>query len=105
MSDLSRVTGKRWPMDPNEDPPELEREIERAKRLASSVTDRTTSQRLWGFVEELRQKLQRRLVARRSKEQISARARELWEQHGRPAGRDEEFWLQAESELRKNGSE
>ena len=92
-------------MDPNEDPGELEREIERAKRLASSVTDRTTSQRLWGFVEELRQKLQRRLVARRSKEQISARARELWEQHGRPAGRDEEFWLQAESELRKNGSE
>jgi hypothetical protein len=53
----------------------------------------------------LRQKLQRRLVPRRSKEQISARARELWEQHGRPAGRDEEFWLQAESELRKNGSE
>jgi len=93
------------PMDPNEDPGELEREIERAKRLASSVTDRTTSQRLWGFVEELRQKLQKRLAARRSKEQISARARELWEQHGRPAGRDEEFWLQAESELRKNGSE
>jgi hypothetical protein len=92
-------------MDPNEDPRELEREIERAKRLASSVTDRTTSQRLWGFVEELRQKLQRRVAARRSKEQISARARELWEQHGRPPGRDEEFWLQAESELRKNGSE
>jgi hypothetical protein len=66
-------------MDPNEDPGELEREIERAKRLASRVTDRTTSQRLWGFVEELRQKLQRRLAARRSKEQISARARELWE--------------------------
>jgi Protein of unknown function (DUF2934) len=55
-----------------------------------------------GFVEELKQRLQKRLAARRSKEQ---RARELWEQHGRPAGRDEEFWLQAESELRKNGSE
>jgi hypothetical protein len=58
-----------------------------------------------GVVEELKQRLQKRLAARRSKEQISARARELWEQHGRPAGRDEEFWLQAESELRKNGSE
>ena len=92
-------------MDPNEDPGELERQIERARRLASHTTDQTTSQRLWGFVEELKQRLQKRLAARRSKEQISARARELWEQHGRPAGGDEEFWLQAESELRKNGSE
>jgi hypothetical protein len=37
-----------------------------------------------GVVEELKQRLQKRLAARRSKEQISARARELWEQHGRP---------------------
>jgi hypothetical protein len=93
------------PMDHNDDPDELERQIERAKRLASHISDQTTSQRLWGFVEELRQKLQRRLAARRSREQIGARARELWEQHGRPAGRDEEFWLQAESELRKHESE
>jgi hypothetical protein len=92
-------------MDQNEDPGELERQIERARRLASHTTDQTTSQRLWGFVEELRQKLQRRLAARRSKEEIRARAHELWEQHGRPAGRDEEFWLQAESEFRKHGSE
>jgi hypothetical protein len=75
-------------MDQHEDPAELEREIERAKRLASSVTDRTTSQRLWGFVEELRQKLQRRVAARRLKQQISARAHELWEQHGRQRTRD-----------------
>jgi len=92
-------------MDQNEDPGELERQIERAKRLASHITDQTTSHRLWRFVEELRQRLQKRLAARRSKEQISARAHELWEQHGRPAGRDEEFWLQAESELTKHGSE
>jgi hypothetical protein len=92
-------------MDQNEDPGELERQIERARRLASHSTDQTTSQRLWGFVEELRQKLQRRLAARRSKEEIRARSRELWEQNGRPAGRDEEFWLQAESELREHGSE
>ena len=92
-------------MDQNEDPRELEREIERAKRLAASVTDQTTYQRLKEFVEELKQRLQQRLVARRSKEEIRARARELWEQHGRPAGRDLEFWLQAESELRDHGSE
>jgi hypothetical protein len=89
-------------MDENEDPRELEREIERAKRLASRTTDQTTYQRLWEFVEELRQRLQRRLAARRSKEEIRAHARELWEHNGRPAGRDLEFWLQAEAELREH---
>jgi hypothetical protein len=92
-------------MDRNEDPDELERQIERAKRLASHISDQTTSQRLWGFVEELRQRLQRGLAARRLKQQIRARAHELWEQHGRPAGRDVEFWLEAESEICRLGDE
>lgn len=84
----------------DEDPYELERKIEKASRLVSAVTDQTTYQRLTAWIDELRQKLQKRLAARRSKEEIRARAFELWEQHGRPAGRDEEFWLQAESELK-----
>jgi hypothetical protein len=92
-------------MDQIEHPSELEREIERAKRLASGIGDQTTYQRLKAFVEELRQRLQQRLAARRSKEGIRARARELWEQHGQPAGRDLEFWLQAESELTEHRSE
>jgi hypothetical protein len=50
----------------------------------------------------LRQRLQQRLAARRSKEEIRTRARELWEQNGRPVGRDVEFWLQAERELQEN---
>ncbi len=29
----------------------------------------------------------------------SIRAREIWENNGKPIGRDEEFWLQAEREL------
>ena len=91
-------------MDQN-DPRELEREIERASRLASGVTDQTTYQRLKDFIEELRQRLRQRLAARRSKEAIRARARELWEQHGRPSGRDLEFWLQAERELKESGNE
>jgi len=33
-------------------------------------------------------------------EQISRRAEELWEQYGRPSGRDEEIWLEAERQLR-----
>jgi hypothetical protein len=66
------------------DPDELQREIERASRLASAVSDQTTYQRLRQFVEELKQNLQRRLGARRSKEAIRARARELWEASGCP---------------------
>ena len=84
-----------------EDPHELEREIERANRLASVVGDQTTYQRLKQFVEELKQNLQGRLAARRSKEAIRARARELWEASGCPPDRDLEFWLKAEEELRE----
>ena len=34
-----------------------------------------------------------------TEEQIKQRAVELWEQRGRPEGRDAEFWTQAEREL------
>lgn len=34
-------------------------------------------------------------------EHISARAHQLWEQAGRPDGRQDEFWHQAERELRE----
>jgi hypothetical protein len=36
-----------------------------------------------------------------TKEQITNRAYELWEQAGKPEGRDEEFYLQAEKELQE----
>ena len=84
----------------SDDPRELERKIERANRIASMVTDQTTSELLAAWVEELRQKLRQLLDARRTKHEIKARARELWEQNGYPAGRDLEFWLQAESEIK-----
>ena len=58
-------------MDQIEDPQELEREIERANRLAF-FGDQTTYQRLKQFVEELKQNLQGRLASRRSKEAIRA---------------------------------
>ena len=35
-----------------------------------------------------------------SKEEIEARAYQLWEQAGRPVGREKEFWNLAEQELR-----
>lgn len=86
-------------MDHSDDPRELERKIEQAVRIASNVTDQTTVQRLKAFVEDLRQRLTQLLDARRTKHEIRARARELWEQNGRPEGRDLEFWFRAEAEL------
>ena len=35
-------------------------------------------------------------------DEITARARQLWQTAGQPSGRDEEFWLAAEAELRKD---
>jgi hypothetical protein len=35
-----------------------------------------------------------------SEHQIRARAHELWEQAGKPEGRDDEFWQQAEQALK-----
>jgi Protein of unknown function (DUF2934) len=86
-------------MDDAEDPLELERKIAQASRISSRITDQTTYERLRAWVEELRQRLGQRRAARRTREEIRARAHELWEQNGRPLGRDLEFWLQAESEL------
>jgi hypothetical protein len=33
------------------------------------------------------------------KQRITERARQLWEEDGRPEGRDTEYWLKAENEL------
>jgi len=34
-------------------------------------------------------------------DEISVRARALWESKGRPAGQDKEIWLEAEAQLKK----
>ena len=86
-------------MDQSDDPQELERKIDQATRIASRVNDQTTVERLRAWIEEMKQRLRQRLEARRTKQAISARAREIWEQNGCPADRDLEFWLQAESEI------
>jgi Protein of unknown function (DUF2934) len=36
-----------------------------------------------------------------TEEQIRSRAHELWEQAGKPDGREDEFWHQAERELKQ----
>jgi polyhydroxyalkanoate synthesis regulator phasin len=51
------------------------------------------------LTQELMQ--QARALAKPNEEKIQKRAREIWEENGRPVGRDEEFWLRAEREFRE----
>lgn len=92
-------------MDQKTDEGKLEHQIELAERMASTVTDRTTAQRFRAFAQELARILQALLTARRRRQETKARAYQLWENAGRPAGRDQEFWLQAERELKQNNSD
>ena len=69
------------------------------RNLARWVTDRLTIQRIFALSVELKQRA--RALARPDENEIRKRAQEIWEEHGRPAGRDLEFWLQAEREFRE----
>ncbi|HKO73481.1 MAG TPA: DUF2934 domain-containing protein [Bradyrhizobium sp.] len=61
------------------------------------ISDGETAQR----IAALSEKLQRRasVLAKPTENRIRRRAREIWEENGRPSGRDEEFWFQAEREF------
>ena len=84
-----------------DDQKKIEHQIELATRAAALVKDETTGHRFRSFAEELKRKLLR--MMRRG--QVRARAYELWEQAGRPAGRELEFWLEAERQLEEKREE
>jgi hypothetical protein len=67
--------------------------------FARWIGDGETVQRILALTEELKQGA--RALARPNEDKIRKRAREIWEENNRPAGRDEEFWLQAEREFRE----
>jgi hypothetical protein len=67
--------------------------------LARSVGDEETARRIWGLAEELKQRA--RALANANEDLVRARARDIWEENGRPTGRDNEFWFQAEGEFRE----
>jgi Protein of unknown function (DUF2934) len=69
----------------------------KSSRLASGVSDQTTLGRISAWIDDLRQKLRSHREDRRIEVDVRGRARELWELEGRPAGRNLEFWLKAES--------
>jgi hypothetical protein len=45
-----------------------------------------------------------KIMANPTEERIRTRAHQLWEIAGRPEGRDEEFWLEAERELKEGAA-
>ena len=61
------------------------------------VGDRQTVKSILGLAAELRDRA--RALAHPDEGKIRSRAREIWEENGKPAGRDLEFWLQAEREF------
>src|SRR4051812_34067378 len=87
-----------------DDPRELARKIEQADRMASRILDQTTVERLKSWATELRDRLKRILHERRIKEEIGACARDLWDQNGRPQGRDSRSGVLAPSGERSKGS-
>lgn len=72
---------------------------EKYRDFARWVGDWETAQRISMLAEELKQRA--RALAAPNENRIRKRAREIWEENGRPAGRDEEFWFQAEREFRE----
>jgi hypothetical protein len=67
------------------------------------VGDRETVQRILALAEELKQRA--RAMVKPNEEHIRKRAKEIWEQAGKPEGRDVEFWHQAEKELQEASEE
>ena len=91
----SRLAGRLVSATTMDDRNKLEHQMELATRAAACIADETTAARFRRFADELRQ----RLFSSSLHRQISARAFELWNQAGRPIGRDLDFWLAAEREI------
>jgi hypothetical protein len=65
--------------------------------FARWIGDWETSRRIWAMAEERRRRAV--ALARPNEKRVRKRAREIWEENGKPLGRDVEFWLQAEREF------
>jgi hypothetical protein len=69
------------------------------RNLTRMIDDRDTARGILELIEEL--KARALALVKPDEEHIRVRAREIWDENGRPSGRDEEFWYQAERELRE----
>lgn len=75
----------------------LQHQVDLASRAIAQIGDRTTVKNLESFAKKIKGKLDE-LQAVALHEEIRTRAFGLWQEAGRPEGRDLEFWLRAEQE-------
>jgi hypothetical protein len=68
------------------------------RRLARTVSDQGIVGRISDLSDDLEKQAQQ-LNRMLREETIRSRAHQIWQEHNCPAGKDEEFWLQAEREL------
>jgi hypothetical protein len=85
-------------VDQTTDVSHLRAKADKYRMLARWVTDPETAARIMELTQELEQ--QASTMQKPSEEEIRKRAQEIWEENHRPTGRDDEFWHQAERELR-----
>lgn len=69
------------------------------RSFARWISDSDTAERIVGLATKLKRRAG--VLAKPSEKRIRRRAREIWEENGRPSGRDEEFWFKAEAEFRE----
>ena len=86
-------------MDPKQIVRQLLTTADKYRQFAQWIGDHETVRRILALTEELKQRA--RALAKPEEAKIRIRAREIWEENGRPAGKDEEFWFQAEREFRE----
>jgi|tagenome__1003787_1003787.scaffolds.fasta_scaffold20856501_2 hypothetical protein len=68
------------------------------RNFTRMIDDRETAGRILELTAEL--KTRALALAKGDEHHIRLRAREIWEENGRPSGMDQEFWFQAEREFR-----
>jgi len=73
----------------------LQDKADKYRGYVNWIGDSETARRILGLASELEQQ-----AMEPDEENIRTRAYDLWKLAGEPEDRDEEFWLQAEQELR-----
>jgi len=86
-------------VDPKQIVQHLLTTADKYRQFAQWIGDHETVRRILALTDELKQRA--RATANPEEAKIKNRAREIWEENGRPTGRDEEFWFQAEREFRE----
>jgi hypothetical protein len=67
------------------------------EQLARLINDPVATRNILELAEKLRKRAE--ALVKPTPNRIRRRAKQIWIENGRPAGRDEEFWLRAEQEL------